>query len=108
MQSSTGGVQESSSSPSDQTRKPSPAPAELPYTTLSTINEYPGSGSVQYAFSPEGLLVIGPTLFDDPLTGKIYCVACGVLKPELNFLSVGPYRFKSPECTACIRVSSFS
>ncbi|RGP77979.1 hypothetical protein FLONG3_3936 [Fusarium longipes] len=60
-------------------------------------------GSVQYAFGPDGTLVTGPVLMDDPATGKIICAACRVSKSERSFLAMPPYNFKSPFCLDCER-----
>lgn len=63
------------------------------------------TGSVQYAFGPDGVLVTGPVLMDDPATGKIICACCRVPKSEHSFLTMGPYNFKSQFCLDCERVS---
>ncbi|CAF3451110.1 hypothetical protein SNK03_002726 [Fusarium graminearum] len=61
------------------------------------------TGSVQYAFGPDGVLVTGPVLMDDPATGKIICACCRVPKSEHSFLTMGPYNFKSQFCLDCER-----
>ncbi|GKU07069.1 hypothetical protein FLAG1_09953 [Fusarium langsethiae] len=60
-------------------------------------------GSVQYAFGPDGILVTGPVLMDDPASGKIICAFCRVPKSEHSFLTMAPYNFKSQFCLDCER-----
>ncbi|KAG8676430.1 hypothetical protein FPOAC2_02524 [Fusarium poae] len=67
------------------------------------MEEQQVAGSVQYAFGPDGVLVTGPVLMDDPATGKIICAFCRVSKAEHSFLTMPPYNFKSQFCLDCER-----
>ena len=74
-------------------------------TTTLAMEEHQVTGSVQYAFGPDGALVTGPVLMDDPATGKIICASCQIPKAEHSFFTIPPYNFKSQFCLDCERVS---
>lgn len=75
---------------------------------MQETQAYPGEGSMQYAFAPDGTLITGPILMSDPHTGHIICSNCWTLKVEASFRTSGPYSFLNPMCLDCERVSARS